>query len=70
METTYVNLKSELTQQMDAATAKGLETYRTRALCHCRYPNNRRYAVICTKGTTMVSMVIKCKLCACRKEAV
>lgn len=70
METIYVKLKSELTQQLDAATAKGLKTYRTRAICHCRYPSNRRNAVICLNGITMVSMAIKCRQCASRKEAV
>lgn len=68
METIYVNLKSELTQQMDAATAQGFETYRTRTRCQCRYPSNRRNAVLCVKGGELVRVIIKCKGCSTQKK--
>ena len=68
METTYVNLKSELTGQLDTATASGLETYRTRTRCQCRYPSNRRSAVLCVKGGELVKVIIKCKGCTARQE--
>ncbi len=64
MRTEYVNLKSELTRELDAALAGGLEAYRTRTICACRYPNNRRNAVLCAKGSRIVKAVIRCKQCA------
>jgi len=68
MTTTYVSKKSELTQQMNDESAKGLKVFRTRGLCQCAYPGNRRNAVLCVKGSEIKSAIIKCKQCAKREE--
>lgn len=69
METTFVNLKSELTTQKEALEAQGLEVFRTRMNCNCKYPFNFRYGLLVVANqTNEVARVIKCKSCASASE--
>jgi len=68
MTRTFVNRKSEVTQQMDQYRLLGFTTYRTRLECNCAF-NNRRNGILVIEPETLklTAKVIRCR--ACRKEA-
>lgn len=71
MTTRYVNLKSQLTANMESYKACGCNVYRTRTNCACHGRDNRRNAIIVINGQTNehTETVIRCKACVNRKEA-
>lgn len=67
METTFVNLKSELTGLKELFDSKGYGTYRTRIKCNCQKEFNHRYGVLVTTNLgsdeLIIVKVIRCKAC-------
>jgi hypothetical protein len=70
MTTRYVNLKSQLTDNMNTYAGIGCSVYRTRTTCGCPDGHNRRDAILVADPDThyLVETIIRCKACA-RKEA-
>lgn len=64
MKTTYVRLKSELSQLMHLAENDGADCYRTRMQCNCPPCQNRRDGIIVIRGEQVVGRVVRCKVCA------
>lgn len=63
----YVNLKSELTAQIECARDKAnTEAYRTSLRCGCRNQGNIRQGAIITRHNVVVEQIIRCKACASR----
>ena len=67
METTFVNLKSELTGLKELFDTKGRETYRTRLKCNCQKEFNHRDGLLVTTNLgseeLIIVKVIRCKSC-------
>lgn len=61
----YVQKKSDVSRMMDEFTAHGYTCYRTRLLCECPAPRNRRSgAVLISQKGMHEYNVIRCKGCA------
>ncbi|MDX9703913.1 MAG: hypothetical protein RBU23_12855 [Candidatus Auribacterota bacterium] len=68
METTFVNLKSELTGLKDRLESNGYKVYRTRLKCNCQKEFNHRYGLLVTTSLgddeIIIIKAIRCKACA------
>ena len=64
MTTTFVNLKSELTNAKEANELNGFDVYRSRIKCQCKHEFNRRDGVIIIDPSgQVIAYVIRCKSC-------
>lgn len=64
MLTTYVNLKSEITASIAEWNKQGNKVYRTRLVCGCIEPQNRRTGIIVIDANHIqLAQVIRCKAC-------
>ena len=70
MLTTYVNTKSELTNQKTFFESIGCTVYRTRLYCGCTHLHyNGRYGLIVINPHFIHELsIIRCKACVARKE--
>ena len=67
MKTIYFNKRSEMTGCSQLPEYSTCEAYRTRLLCDCRFPFNRRNGILIINKNEVVAKLIRCR--GCRKEA-
>lgn len=66
MVVSYVKMRSNLTEVVNARRLDGMTVYRTHDYCQCMPGFNRRMAILCVDTATHIikEVVIRCKGCA------
>jgi hypothetical protein len=64
MKTTFVNLKSELTDIKESCKRIGFEVFRTRLTCACNPDKNSRDGIVVVSNNQLIARAIRCKACA------